>query len=53
MVDPQTVILSNTTETEGKTDEMRIYWEEPARPNGFVLAYRAKLIKDDDSVIIF
>jgi hypothetical protein len=48
MVDPSTVILSNSTEE--KPNEKRIYWEAPTTPNGFVLAYRAKLLKDDDTV---
>lgn len=48
MVDPDTVLLSNLSAY--KPNERHINWDAPAMPNGFILAYRAKLIKDDDSV---
>ncbi|KAL3114369.1 hypothetical protein niasHT_013659 [Heterodera trifolii] len=47
VIDPGTIIVSNSTEK--RPNERRIYWEPPRTPNGFVLAYRAKLIRDDES----
>jgi len=48
MIDPNTILLSNST--TDKINEKRIYWEPPEFPNGFILAFRAKLTKNDDSV---
>ena len=36
-----------TNETNEKEDERRIYWSPPAKPNGVILAYRAKLLRGD------
>nr|CAD2170558.1 unnamed protein product [Meloidogyne enterolobii] len=47
MIDPNTILLSNST--TDKINEKRIYWEPPEFPNGFILAFRAKLTKNDDS----
>ncbi|KAI6233648.1 Receptor protein-tyrosine kinase [Aphelenchoides fujianensis] len=33
--------------TDGKEDDRRLHWSPPANPNGPVLAYRAKLFRDD------
>jgi hypothetical protein len=51
-VDPETVTIIQMNQTEEKLNEKKIYWFPPEKPNGFVLAYRAKLIRDDDSVLL-
>uniref|UniRef100_A0A915EA48 Fibronectin type-III domain-containing protein n=1 Tax=Ditylenchus dipsaci TaxID=166011 RepID=A0A915EA48_9BILA len=45
MIDPESVVVYNVT--DGKPNDKRIYWSAPKTPNGYVLAYRAKLIRDD------
>uniref|UniRef100_A0A915DMX9 Uncharacterized protein n=1 Tax=Ditylenchus dipsaci TaxID=166011 RepID=A0A915DMX9_9BILA len=42
---PESVVVYNVT--DGKPNDKRIYWSAPKTPNGYVLAYRAKLIRDD------
>lgn len=51
MVESDTIVVSNST-AEEKPNERRIYWKPPKNPNGFVLAYWAKLVRDDESVRI-
>lgn len=48
-MDASTVTLLNIT--GGKSNDKKIYWEPPKTPNGVILAYKAKLIRDDESVI--
>ncbi|KAF7639540.1 hypothetical protein Mgra_00000869 [Meloidogyne graminicola] len=47
MINPNTILLSNST--TDKINDKHIYWEPPQFPNGFILAYRAKLTKNDHS----
>lgn len=48
-MDGDTVVLLNIT--GGKGNDKKIYWEPPNSPNGVILAYKAKLIRDDESVM--
>uniref|UniRef100_A0A914GXM6 receptor protein-tyrosine kinase n=1 Tax=Globodera rostochiensis TaxID=31243 RepID=A0A914GXM6_GLORO len=48
VVDPDTIVVLNSTEE--KPNERRIYWKPPRTPNGFILAYWAKLTRDEESL---
>lgn len=49
-IDPSTIVLLNIT--DGKPNDRRIYWTSPYNPNGLILNYRVKLLRNDESVII-
>ncbi|KAI1731772.1 receptor L domain-containing protein [Ditylenchus destructor] len=47
VIEPDSVVLLNVT--DGKKNDKKIYWTAPETPNGYVLGYYAKLIRDDGS----
>lgn len=51
VIEPDSVVLLNVT--DGKKNDKKIYWTAPETPNGYVLGYYAKLIRDDGNVRYF